>query len=69
MSKTLKQDIVKSYIVQFPELPNRTLASMIFTREEGLFADVEKARGLIRYYKGASGETNVKSAMNENLAI
>ena len=66
MSKTLKQDIVKSYIVQFPELPNRTLASMIFTREEGLFADVEKARGAIRYYKGANGETSAKYAMNQN---
>jgi predicted phosphodiesterase len=62
--KSTKQDIVLSYIAQFPDLPNRTLASMIFTREEGLFADVEMARSTIRYYKGAKGEAHLKCAIS-----
>jgi predicted phosphodiesterase len=61
--KTTKQDIVLSYITQFPEMPNRMLASMIFTREEGLFPDVETARNRIRYYKGASGEKSKQKAI------
>jgi predicted phosphodiesterase len=36
---------------------------MIFTREEGLFSDVETARALIRYYKGASGERAKQNAI------
>jgi len=62
--KSTKQDIVLSYIAQFPDLPNRTLASMIFTREEGLFADVEMARSTIRYYKGASGKDHLKNVIS-----
>lgn len=56
--KTLKQEIVKDYILRFPELPNRTLAFLIFTREEGLFSTAEEARSSIRYYKGSAGEHN-----------
>ncbi len=60
--KSTKQDVVLSYITQFPDLPNKTLASLIFTKEEGLFTDVESARGMIRYYKGAQGESRRKNA-------
>ena len=60
----IKQDIVLSYIAQFPDLPNKTLASLIFTREEGLFPDVESARSRIRYYKGVSGTQSVESGIN-----
>lgn len=62
--KTTKQDIVLSYIAQFPDLPNKTLASMIFTREEGLFTDVDAARSRIRYYKGLSGNQSAISGIN-----
>lgn len=64
--KTLKQEIVKQYIAQFPDLPNRTLASLIFTKEDGLFPSVETARIRIRYYKGAKGEKDLKVVMNQN---
>lgn len=63
--KSLKQDIVKQYIDQFPNLPNRTLASLMFTREEGLFSNIENARDRVRYYKGAHGSKDLKSAMKE----
>jgi predicted phosphodiesterase len=57
-----KQEIVKSYLLRFPELPNKTLAQLIFKKEEGLFLTAEDARRCIRYYKGASGESSRKSA-------
>jgi predicted phosphodiesterase len=64
--KTLKQDVVKNYIERFPELPNKMLAQLIFKREEGLFESVESARDVVRYYKGAKGERNRKSAISAN---
>ena len=62
--RTVKQEIVKSYISRFPELPNKMLAQLIFKKEEGLFSTAEDARRCIRYYKGASGETSRKNAIN-----
>jgi predicted phosphodiesterase len=61
---SLKNDIVKNYINQFPEIPNKLLAELIFTKEEGLFSTKEAARSAIRYLKGAAGEFNRVSAKN-----
>ena len=61
---SLKQDVVKTYIEKFPELPNKMLAELMFSRERGLFQDKEAARSSIRYYKGASGDKGRKKAMN-----
>lgn len=65
----MKKDIVQDYIQRFPELPNKTLAAMIFTKEEGLFTDVEAARKMIRYYKGADGAVSKKAADNQNRKV
>jgi len=61
---SLKQDVVKSYIAKYSDLPNKMLAELIFTKEEGLFATKEAARATIRYYKGANGERARKAAKN-----
>lgn len=61
---SLKQDVVKSYITKYSDLPNKMLAELIFTKEEGLFATKEAARATIRYYKGANGERARKAAKN-----
>lgn len=61
----VKVSIVKDYIAKFPNLPNKVLAELIFTREEGLFTSSESARSRIRYYKGASGEEHRKAAQNK----
>lgn len=61
---TIKQNVVLDYIAKYPELPNRTLAHLIFSKEEGLFTTVEEARGCIRYYKGAKGEKQAKVVIN-----
>ena len=65
----MKRDIVQDYIQRFPELPNKTLAAMIFTKEEGLFTDVEAARKMIRYYKGADGVKSKKVAETQNRKV
>lgn len=62
--RTVKQEIVKSYISRFPELPNKMLAQLIFKKEEGLFQSSEEARSSIRYYKGASGSKKRKTAVS-----
>jgi predicted phosphodiesterase len=62
--RSLKQDVVKDYILKYPELPNKTLAHLIFSKEEGLFASAEDARSVIRYYKGAAGEKQAKHVIS-----
>ena len=61
---TIKQNVVLDYIAKYPELPNRTLAHLMFSKEEGLFKDPEAARNVIRYYKGAYGEKSATRALN-----
>jgi predicted phosphodiesterase len=65
----MKRDIVQDYIQRFPELPNKTLASMIFTKEEGLFVSIDAARKMIRYYKGANGVESKQIATNQNRKV
>lgn len=63
--RTIKHDVVTDYIAKFPELPNNTLAHLIFSREEGLFTSPESARSAIRYYKGALGEKNLAQVISK----
>lgn len=53
---TIKGEIVKEYILKFPNTPNLTLAKKMYAENKSMFKDVEDARALIRIYKGASGD-------------
>lgn len=51
-------DIVKEYLVKFPSVGSKRIASIIMQDIPGLFKNQEKARDVIRYYRGAKGVQN-----------
>ena len=53
---SLKGEVVKEYLTQFPDVPTRTLANMIYNENRALFTDAENVRDTIRYYRGAKGD-------------
>lgn len=61
MSKsTIKGDIIKKHLEKYPKMPNLRLAKFIYYSpgNEKVYKDVEDVRSLIRYYKGAKGQTS-----------
>ena len=50
-------ELVKSYLEEYPDVKNLTLARMIFTENKGLWKTVDAVRSVIRNYRGASGDT------------
>lgn len=47
--------VVRNYLTEYPQLPTRTLASLIYKKESDLFDDYEQVRSFVRYYRGKSG--------------
>ena len=52
----LKGEIVKEYLLKFPDAHNNTLARIIYNENKAAFKDVENVRSVIRYYRGSLGE-------------
>jgi len=46
----------KEYVLKFPNLSNRSLASLIYKENAKLFTNPEQVRGVIRLIKGQRGE-------------
>jgi predicted phosphodiesterase len=61
MPNERKKEIVLKYLSQFPNLPSRTLATLIYNQNKLSFKDIENVRGIIRHYRGTSGKKNLKS--------
>ena len=55
---TIKGGVVKEYLLLFPNTPDQTLSKKIHRENKPLFESVEKARDLVRYYRGKSGKEN-----------
>ncbi len=51
-------NLVKEYSEKYPNLPNLTLAKLIYSENEGYFTSAERVRDLIRYQRGSQGDTN-----------
>ncbi len=49
-------ELIKQKLLEYPDLPSRTLARMIYAMNKDLFRDIETVRSRIRYYRGAMGE-------------
>lgn len=54
-----KEDILNEYLVQFPNLPNSTLAKKIYNENELLFKNLEAVRHMIRHRRGAEGKNKL----------
>lgn len=57
--------VVKSYLKRYPQAYKLTLAKMIVAENPGLFANVEDARGLIRYYTKQNGRHSRDAATED----
>lgn len=68
-ARTLQGNTVLKYLAQFPSHPSKTIARMLFDREKPLFDDVEKARHLIRYYRGNNGAESLKKSQKSSAFI
>lgn len=66
MSKELKSSIVKEYLDKFPNTPSLTLARTIYKDNKDVFTSAEHVRGIIRYWRGAKGATQLKSLKGNN---
>jgi predicted phosphodiesterase len=55
-----KSEIIKKYLDKYPNLPNKTIAKLIYKENKLLFKNIESIRSLIRYYKGSYGIKNLK---------
>lgn len=57
--------LVKDKLKEYPDLPSRTLARLIYHLNPQIFKSVESVRCCIRYYRGKMGNTSKKSLINK----
>lgn len=60
MPKQRTGELVLQYIKNYPNLPDLTLAKLIYKENPILFTSVENVRSSVRAYRGHSGEKNRK---------
>lgn len=58
MQQNIKGTIVKEYLIKYPTLSSRKIASLVYNENKLIFDDEEKIRSIIRYYRGAMGNKN-----------
>jgi len=63
---TLTGQVVLEYLNKYPDASTLMLARMIYRDNVALFTNVEHTRGIIRYYRGASGNIDRKKLKNTN---
>ena len=56
--ETIKGKICKDYLKRYPKMPIRTLASLIYSENDGQFNDHKQAYDVLRYYSGTAGKHN-----------
>lgn len=59
-------EIVKEYLKKYPSFPSAGLARTILMEIPGLFPNEEKARHMIRYYRGAMGEAKRRALADQS---
>ena len=60
--ETHKGNICKEYLKNYPKMPIRTLASLIYSENEGQFNNFKHAYDSLRYYSGTHGKASRKNA-------
>jgi hypothetical protein len=70
----IKRNTLFKYLDKFPDVPNKTLARIIYRDQPELFESVEDARNGVRRYRGCKGKihrshlTITKYLKNDKLA-
>ncbi len=57
-TETIKGKICKDYLKRYPKMPIKTLASLIYSENDGQFNDHKQAYDVLRYYSGTAGKHN-----------
>jgi hypothetical protein len=61
----LRVKTILDLLDKFPQASSRTLARIAYRDNHPLFKDEEDARGIIRYFRGASGGVNRNKLKNK----
>ena len=65
----LKGEIVKKYLIKFPNTPNLTLAKKIYKENLKSFTNVDNVRSIIRSYLGQSGDKHRKDMKDKSIFV
>jgi len=68
MATLLTGEIVKEYLIKFPNTPSLSLARKIYAENGEAFSGVECVRNAVRYYRGASGERHRERLADKRFA-
>ena len=63
--RELRTKLVLGLLDKFPSASTRALSRICYRDNPLFFKDEEDARGVIRYYRGASGPINFKNLKNK----
>lgn len=66
-NETYKGKICKKYLKNYPKMPIRTLASLIYSENEGQFNDFKQTYDILRYYAGSKGAFSRKFAKDKSI--
>ena len=58
-------EVIKKYLIEYPEVQNRTLARLIYHKYSHLFKDLDSVLWKIRYYRGKAGKYNKNAILNK----
>ena len=56
-------ELIKQKLLEYPDLPSRTLARMIYAMNSDIFISMESVRDKIRYYRGKAGDERRKEVL------
>lgn len=65
--ETNRGKICKDYLKRYPKMPVRTLASLIYSENEGQFNDYKHAYDTLRYYGGSKGKVSRERVRNKEV--
>ena len=57
-NESIKGSIVKEYLLKYPSLGSRKIASLIYKDNKEVYDNEELIRNIVRYYRGSHGEIN-----------
>lgn len=64
---TIKAVICREYLRKYPNMPIRTLASLIYSENESQFNNYNHAYDILRYHAGSNGKTNRERVADKSL--
>lgn len=56
----MRREVIFDLLERFPDHKNLTLAKKLYKENPDMFTDLEHARKMIRFYRGASGQADRK---------